>query len=53
MMVSGFMRAYLKELKMDFEISKEWKYIGLALFITILMTVVLVVMLPDTPFEFW
>jgi len=53
MMVSGFMRPYLKELKMDFEISETWKYIGLAFVITILMTVVLVVLLPDTPLEFW
>ena len=53
MIVSGFMRPYLKELKMDFEIPEEWKYIGLAFLITILMTVILVVMLPDTPLEFW
>jgi len=31
----------------------EWKYIVAAFLITIFMTSVLVLMLPDTPLEFW
>ena len=53
MMVSGCMRSYLKEIKMDIEIPEEWKYIVAAFVITILMTSILVLMLPDTPLEFW
>lgn len=53
MMVLRFMRSYLKELKMGLGIPEEWKYIVSALVITILMTAILVVMLPDTPLEFW
>ena len=47
------MSRYLKELKMGFEIPEQWKYIGLAFVVTILMTVILVIMLPETPLEFW
>jgi len=47
------MWSYLKETKIGFENREEWKYIGLAFAMTILMTVILVVMLPDTPLEFW
>jgi hypothetical protein len=38
---------------MKIVISDDWKYIGLAFVVTILMTAILVVMLPDTPLEFW
>ena len=47
------MRSYLKEIKMGFEIPEEWKYIVSAFVVTILMTAILVVMLPDSPLEFW
>ena len=53
MMVARSMRSYLNKVKMGFEIPEEWKYIASAIAITILMTAVLVVMLPDTPLEFW
>lgn len=53
MMVSRFMRSYLRDLIMGFEIPEEWKYIVSAFVITILMITILVVMLPDSPLEFW
>ena len=53
MTMSGGIRSYLKELGMGFGVPEEWKYIVSAIVITILMTAVLVVMLPDGPLEFW
>ncbi len=38
---------------MEMKIAGELKYIISAFFITIIMTSILVLMLPDTPFEFW
>jgi hypothetical protein len=38
---------------MEIKIPGELKYIMAAFFITIIMTAILVLMLPDTPFEFW
>ncbi len=42
-----------KEVQMRIGIESEWKYIVAAFLITIFMTSVLVLMLPDTPLEFW
>ena len=42
-----------KEMQMGIGIEAEWKYILAAFLITILMTSVLVLMLPDSPIEFW
>ena len=52
-MVSGNMWSYLREINKGIEIQGEWKYIVAAFLITILMTSVLVLMLPDSPIEFW
>jgi hypothetical protein len=38
---------------MEIKIPAELKYIMAALFITIIMISILVLMLPDTPIEFW
>jgi hypothetical protein len=51
--VSGFIRSYLEETKGGVDIRDEWKYIAAAFVITVLMTSILVLMLPETPFEFW
>lgn len=37
----------------EFELSTEWKYIAGAFLMTVVMTFIMVLMLPDTPFEFW
>jgi hypothetical protein len=39
--------------EMQMWIGTEWRYIIAAFLITILMTTILVLMLPDTPLEFW
>ena len=48
----GFPKIF-KEIHLEIGIETEWKYILAAFLITIFMTSILVLMLPDSPFEFW
>lgn len=43
----------MKDIRIGLKVPEEWKYIVSAIVITILMTAVLVLMLPDGPLEFW
>jgi len=52
-MDTGFMRSLLEEIKGGIETSGEWKYIVAAFLITIFATAIFVLMLPETPLEFW
>ncbi len=47
------MRSHLKEIKRGFDIQGEWKYIVAAFLVTIFMTSIFVLMLPNSPLEFW
>jgi len=52
-MVSGNKCSYANVMKREIEVPGEWKYPVAIFFVVMIMVSLLVLLLPDTPFEFW